>query len=106
MRSFPNSESESRYGVVHPGGSDRLASADGPTTPKPSFLSRGVTGILGCVTDSEPGNVKPPKSAERRRGDRRGGDDRRKQDSGPPNGIERRKGERRKGERRKSNDGA
>jgi hypothetical protein len=42
------------------------------------------------MTDSEPRSSAPG-------GDRRGSEDRRKQNSGAPDGIERRKGERRKG---------
>jgi len=61
----------------------------------------GAISILGSMTDSEPGNIKPSQSAERRRGDRRGGDDRRKQELGPPEGIERRKAERRTIDRRR-----
>jgi hypothetical protein len=39
---------------------------------------------------------------ERRKSDRRAGEDRRKQDLGPPDGVERRKGERRSGRDRRA----
>ena len=45
-------------------------------------------------------NGDPSPEVDRRRGDRRSSEDRRKQALGPPDGIERRKDERRKGERR------
>ena len=74
---------------------DRLAPVLGlpviaPAATRRAHEDRGTAGILGSVTDSEPRSSAPGD-------DRRGSEDRRKQNSGAPDGIERRKGERRKG---------
>jgi hypothetical protein len=62
--------------------------------------------IIVAMTDSEAREEsEPSEGTERRRSNRRSGEDRRKHDSGPPDGTERRKDQRRKGQRRKS-DGA
>jgi hypothetical protein len=50
----------------------------------------------------KPDSGKPVSDSERRRSDRRAGEDRRKQDLGPPDGVERRKSERRSGKDRRN----